>query len=385
MFGMLLTFKLIRSIYLRRIILKYWLLNRHFGAAVIADEIYHRHKNEYVSCNPSSRFSIIPLKWYGFEDHRWYKMRSFPRQIVIELVDKYLSLIREATPSKRLTQITKKLEDFKTHNSKKLDNSLQFRFHRNEVNFEMNFENFERNFETNPYLICFTNGVYDLKTFQFRAGRPNDYCYLMTGYAYLPHEIPDSSRREVTQFLEQIFPDPRNYQQALTVISSFLIGGQSGKNFYILFGKGCCGRTSLMKLVMKTLGEYAILLPTELMQKQKNHLNPLGYTKYKRLVYFIGDMYDDPIGIANLRKPFYAQAPYQPEEFIDPTVSFVASCDDENLCSRYPHQVIYFTSKFVKNPKEPHELKQDSNLDSKIESWKEAFLLILIDHLRKGE
>ena len=49
-------------------------------------------------------------------------------------------------------------------------------------------DNLEYDMDTNPYIIAFENGVYDLRTHEHRIGTVSDKCSLTTKYNYIPFE-----------------------------------------------------------------------------------------------------------------------------------------------------------------------------------------------------
>ena len=69
-------------------------------------------------------------------------------------------------------------------------------------------DKFNKKIDANPYLIGFSNGVYDLKNNIFREGRPSDYISMKMSVDYdqtIKNTDPEVS--EVYDFLEKIFPD----------------------------------------------------------------------------------------------------------------------------------------------------------------------------------
>jgi phage/plasmid-associated DNA primase len=72
--------------------------------------------------------------------------------------------------------------------------------------------------DVHPYLLCFENGVLDLKTGELRAGRKEDYITQSTGYDYFDEKTPyDASVMDDlrTRFIELIYPvaEEREYVQ----------------------------------------------------------------------------------------------------------------------------------------------------------------------------
>ena len=57
---------------------------------------------------------------------------------------------------------------------------------------------FMEKLDTNPYLLCFNNGVMDFKEKEFRDGRPDDYISLSTNINYILLECPECHKKLVS-------------------------------------------------------------------------------------------------------------------------------------------------------------------------------------------
>ena len=69
-------------------------------------------------------------------------------------------------------------------------------------------ETFNQKLDSNPYVIGFKNGVYDLKANEFRDGKQEDYISMEMGVDYdKDMTSSDASVIEVYDFLEKVFPD----------------------------------------------------------------------------------------------------------------------------------------------------------------------------------
>jgi len=57
--------------------------------------------------------------------------------------------------------------------------------------------------DTNPYLMCFTNGVVDFKNKVFRQGYPQDYITKTTGIPYIKYNYDEQKdlSDEITKFM----------------------------------------------------------------------------------------------------------------------------------------------------------------------------------------
>ncbi|MFN9960369.1 MAG: hypothetical protein ACK55I_45380, partial [bacterium] len=71
-------------------------------------------------------------------------------------------------------------------------------------------KDFSKNMDSNPYLMCFTNGVFDFKSKEFRDGYPQDYITKTTGIPFIAFNPDKSSEiaNEIMTFMEQLFPLP---------------------------------------------------------------------------------------------------------------------------------------------------------------------------------
>jgi phage/plasmid-associated DNA primase len=117
----------------------------------------------------------------------------------------------------------------------------------------------DTDFNSNPFLLGFNNGVFDLQAHEFRDYRFDDYITLTTRYDYEEPDYEDEATMEVkdslTRIFELIHPDEECRNLYLQVLASgldgrpyqklFLFNGQGGN------GKGLTG--SLMDII---LGDY---------------------------------------------------------------------------------------------------------------------------------
>jgi len=130
-------------------------------------------------------------------------------------------------------------------------------------------------FDENPYLFCFNNKVYDLRTHKFITPNPKDYISLTTGYDYIDKLDEDKAlEKELEKLISTIFPDEDEKKLYLTILSTALEGLNLEK-FVIASGGGGNGKGVLNELACKTLGNYSYILPsTVLLGQQKKGSNP---------------------------------------------------------------------------------------------------------------
>jgi D5 N terminal like/Primase C terminal 1 (PriCT-1) len=113
--------------------------------------------------------------------------------------------------------------------------------------------------DQDPWLFGVANGVIDCRTGTFRAGQPSDWITLVAPVSYDSHaECP-----RWTKFLNEIFaddPDLPGYFQR--VVGYCLTGVTSEQVFWILYGTGANGKSTLIETLQRTLfGPYAATMP----------------------------------------------------------------------------------------------------------------------------
>jgi phage/plasmid-associated DNA primase len=110
-------------------------------------------------------------------------------------------------------------------------------------------------------LIGFENGVYNVRTGEFRKGTMCDRVSYSTGYDFSP-ERDDKSNKEIMLFLSQIYPDKKVCNYMVKLLGDAISGKNSDNVLPICDGTGGNGKSVLKDLVLRTFGEYATELPS---------------------------------------------------------------------------------------------------------------------------
>lgn len=105
-------------------------------------------------------------------------------------------------------------------------------------------------FDSDPRLIAFTNCVYSLKTRTFRPGKIRDYITKTTGYPYVKPEITQITY--AMQFFSKVLSECQ-LDANLKKISKILLPG----NFVMFLGDQCTGKTTVLSIIHRCLGDYA--------------------------------------------------------------------------------------------------------------------------------
>jgi phage/plasmid-associated DNA primase len=116
------------------------------------------------------------------------------------------------------------------------------------------------------YLVGFENGVYDLESDTFRAGRPDDYISFSMGVPYRDFSTdPDNPLlKEVEEnFYGKLYVDEALRNYVLRYDASCLEAGNPDKVAFINYGRGDNGKTLKEEFMKYVFGEYYGCLPIQ--------------------------------------------------------------------------------------------------------------------------
>jgi putative DNA primase/helicase len=148
-------------------------------------------------------------------------------------------------------------------------------------------KDFYHKLDTNPYLIGFENGVFDLKNNEFRDGRPEDYLTFSTKYDYA-NEDNEEIQAEIYNFINSCMVDEENTKYRLRRMAYSLCGVKNLEEFYIDTGCGRNGKGAQQDLIDTTFGDYSYCPSSSLLTiKPKDMDSPnetIASMKGRRLV-----------------------------------------------------------------------------------------------------
>lgn len=299
-------------------------------------------------------------------------------------------------------------------------------------------EDFMRKVDRNRYLLCFKNAVVDFKRCEIRAGRPEDYItkttgndliladnddncevFKMHGVQVLKSDIPrmpisefDVYQDEIIDFMEKLFPsgkggedDENSYEELRRYVwehlSSTLLGTIENQTFNIYNGSGANGKSVLVELMSKILGEYKGVVPTTLITQKRNSV---GSTS-SEVAQLVGVRYavmqepskGDTINEGIMKEitggdPIQCRQLYRESQTFEPqfklvvctNVLFEVNTQDDGTWRRI--RVVDFPSKFVKDPYSekyprenfPYQFEKDQKLNEKFDKWAPVFMNMLM-------
>lgn len=374
----------------------------HYDIATI---LYSKYSDVFRSVNPKKSD-----EWYFYDKHRWVEMPG--GYILMNKMSKDLSndFLEMANFHKR-AMISHDPIVVKEHKEKK-DKCLRLEYQVKDNGFKtgvlkecarMFFDSeFKDRLDSKPHLICFTNGVFDIDALDFRDGQPDDYVSKSTGISYdREYSVHHPVVREIFEFVSKVQPieEMRNY--VLTVLATYLGGSTQEQTFQIWTGSGSNGKSTIIELFEKTLGDdYCGKFPVTLLTKDRASSNActpeLQDVMRKRFASMQEPNDNDVIHTGAMKEYTGGDKIYSRGLFSTPT-PFKPQFKLVLLCNKMPQikgtdngtwrriRVVNFNSSFVESPspENEHEYLKDKTLSDKFENWREAFMWLLIEYLKK--
>ena len=265
-----------------------------------------------------------------------------------------------------------------------------------EVFFDQHFLN---KLDTKTHLLCFQNGVLDMKEKVFRKGRPDDYLSLCTNTIYEPYDPEDEEqvkiRGEINIFMKQLFPIPNVEQYMWEHLASILNGTNKNQTFNVYLGSGRNGKSKLVTLMSMVLGDYKGSVPLTVITQKRSSIGNVSpeIALLKGLRYGV---MQEPSKKTKLNegpfKELVGEDPIQGRCLFQDTVTFVpqfklAVCtnhlfevnsNDDGTWRRF--RIVDFPSKFVDNPStnpDDYEFQIDRDMDNKFKKWVPVFTAML--------
>lgn len=124
--------------------------------------------------------------------------------------------------------------------------------------------------DDDPFKLCFTNKIYDLKTGKWEKTNYRDYISQTTGYDWNDYELQQRTI-ELKKLLDTIFPDAKIRDYYLTALATGLYGVQQ-ENINIATGVGGNGKSLLNELMLTAAGNYGYKLTKEVLQADDSKL-----------------------------------------------------------------------------------------------------------------
>jgi P4 family phage/plasmid primase-like protien len=266
-------------------------------------------------------------------------------------------------------------------------------------------KDFFNKLDQNPYLLCFTNGVIDFKAKKHRPGQPDDYISKCTNIEYIRiNQSHDNFVEKIRTFMDQLFPNEQLRAYMWEHLASVLIGTLDNQTFNIYTGSGRNGKSCLVNLMGKVLGDYKGTVPSTLITQKRTSI---GSTS-SEIVALMGARYavmqepskGDKIN-EGVMKEITGGDPIQGRALFKDTVTFIPQfklvvttnvlfdikSNDDGTWRRI--RVCDFESKFLDNPYNddmhfpkdqfPFQFPLDKRMDENFIDWAPIFASLLVD------
>ena len=371
----------------------------------LAYVLYHLYKDEF-KC-----ISVKANIWYTYKKHRWEEIDSgttLRKAISIEMRDIYQDMLRKIMNQTAIETSEEKQKILKMKNEKIKDICLRLARTTDKKNImteakELFYDGtFLQRLDTNPYLLCFNNGVIDFKTKTFRKGYPEDYISKSTNIDYFPLNPTKHQNviKEIDQFMGELFPIEELKNYMWEHLASVLIGTSTNQTFNMYIGGGSNGKSVLITLMELILGEYKGDVPLSLITDKRTKIGGLApeMVGLKGIRYAVmqepqkGDKINEGVmkQITSGIDPIQARAPYMPQAItfipqfklvVCANVFMEIKSQDHGTWRRI--RIVDFMSLFTDKPvktdsDKPHQFLKIDNITEKFEQWKEVFMSLLI-------
>ena len=258
--------------------------------------------------------------------------------------------------------------------------------------------NFADKLNSRDELLCFENGVFDLDNNLFRSnGFFDDYCLFTTRKHFVaPAECQKMAQLET--ILKQILPQDDVREYFLYHLATCLHGLKRESIVIILTGSGANGKSFIMNLMSRVLGDYYkqgnITLLTRKRGSSSNASPELIALKSKRM-YVLNETENDDVIYTSILKQLSGGDQIEARDLFKTPITFKPQAKIFFTCNDLPQipssdygtwrrlRVVNFPSKFVDKPVLPNEFKKDVSLDKEIDLYVPAMTNILMSYYRK--
>jgi P4 family phage/plasmid primase-like protien len=352
----------------------YYAINNDYRTAEL---IYDICKNEFVGYIDEKSNTY----WYWFNgvhlvpDHGCMRLK---KQISVEIVSIYERIKQHYEKKIALTEEEADIEAFKkkikacdkmvyklsSNGYKKclIDECRQF-FMRDELPKLMN---------TNPDILVFNNGVYDLNELCFRGGCPEDLTNLSCKINYKPNQ--DTS--DIKHFLKSVLYYDEVVHYTCKLLASCCSGRINDQLFHFLTGVGSNGKSTLLNIIDEAFGQYyTVTDATTLIGKDNNagQASPHMYKLLSKRLVGISESSDGCLNIERFKKitgndKISIRGLYKEEEDIRLQCKFLMISNQPPNVPSHDYatwrriRCIDCQCKFVDNPTKEKEFKKDPRL-----------------------
>jgi len=369
--------------------------------ASLSELVFHLFKDTFHCAKAGAKGT--EGMWFQYMDHHWVDKAELDLKNFLGSEDKFLKHFRRALQfyerdsvqtedtKKKARAIRRIIEQIGDGYRRKriLDDAI-IQFHRHRPAFMERLDTADK--------LVFTNGVLDLKTFDFTEGRPEDLLSIQLSFPYQPLDMQSAECAYVMEFMTAIQPDIETRDYLLTVLSLCLSTDTSMQYFWVFTGAGANGKSKLVNFLSEALGEHFGTAPAALLTRKREDANQaneaLSSLQKARVAVFSEGASTEVIQV-NVMKLFTgedtisARGIHEKQKKWKPFFTCIIVCNDiptldENTWAAWRRlKVVFFPTCFVDQPVRPHERQKDPKLGEKLSRCTGALLSILTEYLRR--
>lgn len=388
------------------------------GDSDIAFILKQMYKDEFMCA------SVRYDKWFRFARHRWTEDEcgtTLRKHISEELRDMFRKksdnyIIKNITTQQAAQQKETDVKTTEERTSKIMEivvklSQTSHKDHILKEARELFYDNeikFLDLLDSNPYLMCFKNGVWDFKEKVFRQGRAEDYISKCTNIDYKKLDRVRDAKiiADIEDFMAKLFPveELRNYMWEH--LASTLIGVNLNQTFHMYIGGGENGKSVLTDLMSQVFGEYKcdapLCLITQARIKQGQASPDIVALKGVRYAVMQEPSKGDKINEGALKELTSGTEPIRGRNLFSSPIAFIPQmklivCTNEFMevktrdhATWRRFRVVDFVSLFTDNPVEgdpekPYQFKIDRKLKERFPEWREVFMSMLVDIILRTE
>ena len=374
----------------------------------LANVLYHLFNDRFICTDVKNN------EWYEYKGHKWVEINSgsalrllISKDLhnvyankVIAYVNELQSTDERETDKWNFMQSQCQIMSCICQRLKKTTDKNNIMREAKELFYAHGGDEFNNKKDENPYLMCFNNGVFDFESGIFRDGRPEDYITMSTNINYIPIEkVNKKHLNEVQNFMCQLFPNEELRNYMWKHLASTLIGTNDNQSFNIYTGSGRNGKSKLVELMSKLLGDYKGTVPITLITQKRTSIGSstpeIAKLKGKRYAVMQEPSKKERINEGIMKEitggdTIQGRALFKDSIEFVPQFKLVVTCNslfditsnDDGTWRRI--RLCDFVSLFTEHPKEgdedqPFQFKVDKKLDKKFDVWKYPFMSKLIE------
>jgi P4 family phage/plasmid primase-like protien len=365
------------------------------------------------------------MEWYEYRNHMWRKLQQGV-EIRNHISTKIRDLVVAAQNRARAGLVSldgREGKEFKDSKEwKQFDALIKFERQLYNSTFKSSVmteaqgifyeDEFADKLNMNPFMLGCANGVLTVRKSDespgvtFRSGKSEDYVSYQVGrnlpdldaISYIPYDPRHPIQAEIDDFMSKIFPDAGLRDYMWRLLSSHLEGNNREQKYYIWIGRGGNGKSKLVELMRKVLGDYVTSLQSTALTRKRpdaGSANPeIMAIRNKRFIYLQEPDENEPLNTSRM-KQFSGEDIVEARGLFADQSKFKITGKLHMMCNKLPPitmmddgtwrriRVVPFVSKFVDasnpdlNPAN-NVFPKDDQLDVKMNRWREHFFSRLV-------